>query len=130
MAVLLDVEGIDFYRLTTPDSVEIGPQIIDAPNTGRAANSGEMYRKIVTDKDQIKAAFPCLGQADCQSIVSLAYREFVTVNYMSPGRGQRYGVQFYIKVDPPKLGLPKFLPRTGRKEPWTWDGLQVTLTEK
>lgn len=126
----LTVEGIDLYRLASPDSVKIGPEIIDAKSTGRTASTAEMHRQIVGDKEQIEVSFPSLGQADCQRVVQLAYREFVSVDYLSPGRGERYGVQFYIKVDKPSLGLPKYLPRTGRREPWTWDGLKVTLTEK
>lgn len=126
----LTVDGIDLYALATPDSVKIGPEIIDAKTTGRASSNAEMHRQIVGDKDQIEATFPSLGHADCQKIVQLAYRTFVSVDYISPGRGQRRGVQFYVKIDKPTLGLPKYLPRTRRKEPWTWDSLKITLTEK
>lgn len=123
-------DGFDLYRLATPGSVKIAPQVIDAKSTGRTASTAEMHREIVGDKDQIEMSFPSLCQADCQRIVQMAYKKFVPVDYISPGRGERYEVYFYVKIDAPSLELPKFLPRTGRREPWTWDGLKVTLTEK
>lgn len=122
------VNGADCWGLAKPDGVKIGPNPVDAKTSGRAELNAEMHRKLVSVKDKIVINFRNLSQEECQRVIQAVYHEFVTVSYVSPRYGVRDNVEFYAQVNAPTLTVPMRLK--GKWEPWTWAGLELTLTEK
>lgn len=122
------VNGVDCWGLAKPDGVTIGPNTVDAKTSGRAELNAEMHRKLVAVKDKIVIKFRNLSQEECQRVIRAVYQEFVLVSYVSPRYGVRNNVEFYAQVNTPTLTVPMRLK--GQWEPWTWAGLELTLTEK
>ena len=122
------VNGVDCWGLAKPGGVTIGPNTVDAKTSGRAELNAEMHRKLVAVKDKIVIKFRNLSQEEAQRVSQAVYHEFVTVSYISPRYGVRDGVMFYAQANAPTLTVPMRIK--GKWEPWTWEGLELTLTEK
>lgn len=122
------VNGVDCWGLAKPDGVTIGPNTVDAETSGRNRGNAEMHRQLVAVKDKIVIKFRNLSQAESQAVSDAIYHNFVSVSYISNRYGPRDNVQFYAQANAPTLTTPMRIK--GKWEPWTWAGLELTLTEK
>lgn len=127
-AVRLACGSVDLWSMASPGGVSVGLNVVDDKNTGRSDTTAEMHRRIVAKKEKIVVKFRNLSQTECQQVLALADAEFVKISYLSPRVGQRQNVAFYAQVNSPTLTLPMTVKHTF--QPWTWEGLELTLVEK
>lgn len=124
----LIIDGLDSWGLAKPGGVSIGPNVVDAETSGRAHSNAEMHRQIVSVKDKIVVKYRNLSPDEAPGVIQSVYKEFVPVSYISPRYGPRENVLFYVQANAPTLTLPMWIK--GKWVPWSWEGLELTLTEK
>lgn len=124
----LIIDGLDSWGLAKPGGVKIGPNVVDAETSGRAKINAEMHREIVSVKDKILVNYRNLTPDESPQVLRAVYKKFVPVSYISPRYGPRENVLFYVQANAPTLTLPMWIK--GKWVPWSWEGLELTLTEK
>lgn len=98
----LKINGVDVTEYIEMNGMKVTRNDIDSSNAGRTLD-GTMHRGRVTQKKKIEVKCRPLKQAESEVLLTLINPEYVTVDYVDPQLGARYGIQFYSNNVPASL---------------------------
>lgn len=119
----LKINGTDIMQFVAMGGMKVTRNDIDSSNAGRTLD-GTMHRGRVTQKKKIEVKCRPLLQSETEILLNLINPEYVTVDYIDPQAGARYGIQFYSNNVPASL---LFIDPNGVEH---WKDISFPLVER
>lgn len=119
----LKINGTDIMQFVAMGGMKVTRNDIDSSNAGRTLD-GTMHRGRVTQKKKIEVKCRPLLQSESEILLNLINPEYVTVDYIDPQAGARYGIQFYSNNVPASL---LFIDPNGVEH---WKDISFPLVER
>ena len=117
------INNTDITRYIKHKGIKWTRNDIDSANAGRNL-AGTMNRGRVITKVKLELSCLALNQSQTETLLSLIYPEYVTVDYIDPQLGERTGIQFYSNNVPATFCA---LKTDGSME---WDDISFPLVER